>query len=216
MVTSEGIRANPKKTKAIVDTQSPRTLKEMQSLSGKLAALKRFLSCRAAVANHPSKGGNAIRICGNGNGGHKCRIASRKKEETMSDTLHELDVEQSREELCLVGKIGHVIVAHVQEVTKLAKYSVELGAYNIAYEPRNVMKGQVLADFLSEAPSQRCKIHVRSRLNFASTNNEAKYKALLAGLRMARNMKVQNIDVKVDSKLVASQITEATWQATPA
>ncbi|GJV81895.1 reverse transcriptase domain-containing protein [Tanacetum coccineum] len=44
MVTSEGIRANPKKTKAIADTQSPRTLKEMQSLSGKLAALKRILS----------------------------------------------------------------------------------------------------------------------------------------------------------------------------
>ncbi|GJW29100.1 hypothetical protein Tco_0045975 [Tanacetum coccineum] len=44
MVTSEGIRANPKKTKAIADMQSPRTLKEMQSLSGKLAAPKRFLS----------------------------------------------------------------------------------------------------------------------------------------------------------------------------
>ncbi|GKE20528.1 hypothetical protein Tco_1432040 [Tanacetum coccineum] len=44
MVTSTGIRANPKKTKAIADMQSPRTLREMQSLSGKLAALKRFLS----------------------------------------------------------------------------------------------------------------------------------------------------------------------------
>ncbi|GKG03263.1 reverse transcriptase domain-containing protein, partial [Tanacetum coccineum] len=39
MVTSEGIRANPKKTKAISDLQSPKTLKEMQSLSGKLASL---------------------------------------------------------------------------------------------------------------------------------------------------------------------------------
>nr|GEY64664.1 reverse transcriptase domain-containing protein [Tanacetum cinerariifolium] len=38
------------------------------------------------------------------------------------------------------------------------------------------------------------------------TNNEAEYEALLAGFRMARTMKVQNIDVKVDSKLVASQI----------
>ncbi|GJU65443.1 reverse transcriptase domain-containing protein [Tanacetum coccineum] len=44
MVTSEGIRANPKKTKALADLQSPRTLKEMQSLSGKLAALNRFLA----------------------------------------------------------------------------------------------------------------------------------------------------------------------------
>ncbi|GJV55759.1 hypothetical protein Tco_1456764 [Tanacetum coccineum] len=44
MVTFEGIRANPKKTRALADLQSPSTLKEMQSLSGKLAALNRFLA----------------------------------------------------------------------------------------------------------------------------------------------------------------------------
>ncbi|GJY38168.1 reverse transcriptase domain-containing protein [Tanacetum coccineum] len=44
MVTSEGIRANPKKTKVLADLQSPRTLKEMQSLARKLAALNRFLA----------------------------------------------------------------------------------------------------------------------------------------------------------------------------
>ncbi|GKB66000.1 reverse transcriptase domain-containing protein [Tanacetum coccineum] len=47
---SEGIRANPKKTKAVADMQSPRTLKEMQSLSGKLAALNHFLSQSAERA----------------------------------------------------------------------------------------------------------------------------------------------------------------------
>ncbi|GJS01217.1 reverse transcriptase domain-containing protein [Tanacetum coccineum] len=52
MVTSEGIRVNPKKTKAIADMQSPKTLKEMQSLSGKLAALNRFLS-RSAEQSLP-------------------------------------------------------------------------------------------------------------------------------------------------------------------
>ncbi|GJS39514.1 reverse transcriptase domain-containing protein [Tanacetum coccineum] len=50
MVTSEGIRANPKKTKAVADMQSPKTLREMQSLSGKLAALNRFLSRSAERA----------------------------------------------------------------------------------------------------------------------------------------------------------------------
>ncbi|GJS12856.1 reverse transcriptase domain-containing protein [Tanacetum coccineum] len=42
MVTSEVIRANPKKMKVVADMQSPKTLKEMQSLSGKLAALNPF------------------------------------------------------------------------------------------------------------------------------------------------------------------------------
>ncbi|PWA82285.1 ribonuclease H-like domain-containing protein [Artemisia annua] len=44
------------------------------------------------------------------------------------------------------------------------------------------------------------------RLNFKSTNNEAEYEALLAGLRIARKMNVEALDVRVDSKLVASQI----------
>ncbi|GKF71030.1 hypothetical protein Tco_0207144, partial [Tanacetum coccineum] len=92
MVTSEGIRANPNKTMAIIDMQSPRTLKDitkenkdeyrwtestekafqemkkvivelpllttpvkeetLYSLSGKLAALKRFLS-RSAEKSLP-------------------------------------------------------------------------------------------------------------------------------------------------------------------
>nr|GFB44911.1 reverse transcriptase domain-containing protein [Tanacetum cinerariifolium] len=46
-------------------------------------------------------------------------------------------------------------------------------------------------------------------LTFFSTNNEAEYKALLAGLRIARRMNISCIDVKVDSKLVASQINES-------
>ncbi|GJT09007.1 hypothetical protein Tco_0843469 [Tanacetum coccineum] len=52
MVPSEGIRENPKKTKVVADLQSPKTLKEMQSLSGKLAALNRFLS-RSAEQSLP-------------------------------------------------------------------------------------------------------------------------------------------------------------------
>ncbi|GJS18028.1 reverse transcriptase domain-containing protein [Tanacetum coccineum] len=44
IVTSEGIRANSEKRKAVMDMPSPRTLKKMQSLSGKLAALNLFLS----------------------------------------------------------------------------------------------------------------------------------------------------------------------------
>nr|GEV71175.1 reverse transcriptase domain-containing protein [Tanacetum cinerariifolium] len=44
MVTSKGIRMNPKMTKVLVDLQSPRTLKEMRSLSGMLVALNMFMA----------------------------------------------------------------------------------------------------------------------------------------------------------------------------
>ncbi|GKF10449.1 reverse transcriptase domain-containing protein, partial [Tanacetum coccineum] len=44
LITKQGIKANPSKVKAITDLKPPRTLKEIQSLNGKLAALSRFLS----------------------------------------------------------------------------------------------------------------------------------------------------------------------------
>jgi len=43
MLTHRGIEANPDKCSAILDTQSPTTLKEVQSLVGKLTSLSRFL-----------------------------------------------------------------------------------------------------------------------------------------------------------------------------
>ncbi|GJV34520.1 reverse transcriptase domain-containing protein [Tanacetum coccineum] len=44
------------------------------------------------------------------------------------------------------------------------------------------------------------------RQNLPSTNNEAEYEALLAGLQIAQKMKVQALKVKVDLKLVACQL----------
>nr|GEX18629.1 reverse transcriptase domain-containing protein [Tanacetum cinerariifolium] len=132
---------------------------------------------------------------------------------------------------------------------KLAKYAVELRAYNIAYMPYNAVKGQVLTDFLNEVPvgTKHLKICSLTRdenpkewtlfsnrasslkgagarlvlidpagveyiyaiwLNFASTNNETEYEALLARLRITEKMKVQALKVKVDSKLVACQMND--------
>ncbi|GJR74433.1 reverse transcriptase domain-containing protein [Tanacetum coccineum] len=143
------------------------------------------------------------------------------------------------------------ILNNTETSRKLAKYAVELRAYNIKFIPRNAVKGQVLADFLLDSPEGTKedlyfripeipveKDNTKSwtlftdgasspkgsgaglvligpngieytyalRLTFPSTNNEAEYEALLAGLRIARQMNISNIEAKVDSKLVASQI----------
>ncbi|KAL0444302.1 UNVERIFIED_CONTAM: hypothetical protein Slati_2152900 [Sesamum latifolium] len=44
MVSERGIEANPKKIEAIAGLQSPKTLKEVQKLTGKIASLSRFIS----------------------------------------------------------------------------------------------------------------------------------------------------------------------------
>ena len=44
MVSQRGIEANPEKVKAILEMSSPKTVKEVQSLTGRVAALNRFIS----------------------------------------------------------------------------------------------------------------------------------------------------------------------------
>ncbi|GJZ10737.1 reverse transcriptase domain-containing protein [Tanacetum coccineum] len=319
MVTSEGIRANLKKTKALADLQSPRTLKEMQSLSGKLATLNRFLA-KSAERSLPFF--NTLKNITKENK-HEYRWTKVAKEafqqmkklimdllsltppwkkETLyaylavsaeavsavlltdrkgrqcpvqyvSRTLNEAERNYApMEKLALslihmTRRLRRYFEAHpVKVITdqpiknilnntetsgKLAKYTVELGAYNIMFIPRNAVKGQVLADFLSKAlEGEKEELYLRMpevpveeddteswtlfnngasspkgsgaglvligpsgiehtyalRLTFPSTNNKAEYEALLARLRIARQMNISNIEVKVDSKLVASQI----------
>ncbi|GKB61962.1 reverse transcriptase domain-containing protein [Tanacetum coccineum] len=248
MVTSEGIRANPKKTKAIADMQSPRTLKEMQSLSGKLAALKRFLS-RSAEKSLPffetlkditkenkdeyrwtestEKAFQEMKQCIVG----LPLLTTPGKEETLYVYL--AAATEAVSVVLLTERKGKYFEAHpikvitdqplkqilnkAQASGKLGKYSVELGAYNIAYETRSAIKRQTLfTDGASNNKGSEAGLVLISpngveftyalRLNFTSTNNEAEYEALLAGLRMAKKMNVRDIDVKVDLKLVASQI----------
>ncbi|GKG38982.1 reverse transcriptase domain-containing protein, partial [Tanacetum coccineum] len=43
------------------------------------------------------------------------------------------------------------ILSRTEASGKLAKYAVEIGTYKISFIPRNAVKGQVLADFLSDA-----------------------------------------------------------------
>ncbi|XP_071709286.1 uncharacterized protein [Rutidosis leptorrhynchoides] len=50
------------------------------------------------------------------------------------------------------------------------------------------------------------------RFEFATTNNEAEYEALLAGLRMAKELKILHLRAFIDSQLVSNQI-KGTFEA---
>ncbi|GJR96603.1 reverse transcriptase domain-containing protein [Tanacetum coccineum] len=47
------------------------------------------------------------------------------------------------------------------------------------------------------------------RFRFDTTNNEAEYEALIAGLRIAEQIGVKNLQANVDSRLVANQVNES-------
>ncbi|GJS13672.1 reverse transcriptase domain-containing protein [Tanacetum coccineum] len=105
---------------------------------------------------------------------------------------------------------------------RLAKWAVKLGTYGIC--PKGSSKGSGLGRLFSR-PSNKDKCYTGGsgagliliapddvkysyalRLNFSNSNNDAEYEALLAGLRIAKEMQVRDIHAFVDSKLVASQV----------
>nr|GFC16848.1 reverse transcriptase domain-containing protein [Tanacetum cinerariifolium] len=136
------------------------------------------------------------------------------------------------------------VMSRLDAAGRLQKWSIMLGEHNITYRPRTSIKGQILADFLNEMPSNASQgtsvaetqeeswtlftngsscvdgsgagliltnpdgveFTYALRFQFAASNNEAEYEALIAGLRIATQMVVKNIQGNVDSKLVANQV----------
>nr|GEY37439.1 reverse transcriptase domain-containing protein [Tanacetum cinerariifolium] len=200
VITPEGIKPCPDKTTAVLQLPSPQTIKEVQSLNGKLASLNRL---RRYFQAHP------ITVI---------------TDQPIKQVMSRPDV-----------------------AGRLQKWSIMLGEHNITNIPRTSIKGQILADFLNEMPSNAsqgvsvAKIQEEPwtmftdsssyvdgsgaglilttpdgieftyalRFEFAASNNEAEYEALIVGLRIATQMGVKNIQENVDSKLVANQVLGA-------
>ncbi|GKC89699.1 reverse transcriptase domain-containing protein [Tanacetum coccineum] len=97
---------------------------------------------------------------------------------------------------------------------RLLKCSFKLGEHDIHYRPRTSVKAQILADFVMERPEDDpsdTPMEDEDELPnlwilFDATNNEAEYEALIAGLRIAKQMGVKNLQTNVDSWLVANQV----------
>ncbi|XP_021996221.1 uncharacterized protein LOC110893418 [Helianthus annuus] len=102
---------------------------------------------------------------------------------------------------------------------------MELGEHNITYVPFKAIKAQVLADFIVEVPKQTItevntaatdpqtlkpgSFLLMGLQALKTTNNEAEYEALIAGLRLAKEMKFEKLEVFTDSLLVSSQVNDS-------
>ena len=50
-------------------------------------------------------------------------------------------------------------------------------------------------------------MHGALRFRFKASNNKVEYEALIAGLKLAKEMKVQSLEIFSDSHLIVCQIT---------
>nr|GEZ76171.1 reverse transcriptase domain-containing protein [Tanacetum cinerariifolium] len=201
VITPEGIKPCPDKTTAVLQLPSPQTIKEVQSLNGKLASLNRFPS-KSAEKSLPL-------------------FQTLKKCIKKSDFRWTTEAEQAFQQLKQHLSALPLLAAPKPQEELIMYLSATHGAIS-AVPPRTSIKGQILADFLNEIPSNASQDGSGARLiltnpdgveftyalrfQFAASNNEAEYEALIAGLRIATQMGVNNIQANVDSKLVANQV----------
>uniref|UniRef100_A0A2N9EKU0 Uncharacterized protein n=1 Tax=Fagus sylvatica TaxID=28930 RepID=A0A2N9EKU0_FAGSY len=303
MVSQRGIEANPDKIKAILDMSPPKTIKEVQSLTGKAAALNRFVSrstdkclpffrtlrkafqwteeCQKAFEElkaylssppllSPSQTGEELYLYLAVSASAVSSALIREEERVQKPVYYTSRALRGAEErysnmeklafalLIASRKLRPYFQSHPIVVLtdyplrkamnkpdaagRLVQWSIEMSEFHIDYRPRTAIKAQALADFIAEftqpwkdeedleegkawtvnidgsstkemsgagvvlVSPEKDKFEYALQLRFRATNNEAEYEALLAGLKLSKNMGIENLTVKSDSQLVVGQV----------
>ncbi|CAL9004991.1 unnamed protein product [Prunus brigantina] len=198
MISQRGIEANPEKIKAIIDMETPKTQKDIQSLTGRVAALTRFIS-KATDKCVPFF--KALK-------GGKHHVAWSTE---CDEAFQNLKNYMSKAPLLSKPLPGEVL-QKPETSGRLVKWAIELGEFDIQFSPRPAEKGQAVADFISELtppalaepfiPEPTAPLEYALRFSFRTSNNEAEYEALLAGLRLAKSMSAIQISIHIDSQLI--------------
>ncbi|KAI5349432.1 hypothetical protein L3X38_002319 [Prunus dulcis] len=295
MISQRGIEANPEKIQAILDMTIPKTVKDIQSLTGRVAALTRFIS---KATDRCAPFFKALK-------GTKRNITSTAECETAFSELKEY---MGRAPLLSTPEHGDILVIYLS-VSASAVSSVLIRSKDNADHPMHYVSKalqdaevrypdieklafalvvsarrlrpyfqahtihvltnqplrQAVADFLSEftepqasaatqlvtepnpslsqdqTPTQntldltqplwtlfvdgssnaqgcgaglvlvspdKVALEYALRFNFQASNNEAEYEALLAGLRLAKEMDARQIQIFSDSQLVVHQVNQ--------
>ncbi|KAL0447290.1 UNVERIFIED_CONTAM: hypothetical protein Slati_1856900 [Sesamum latifolium] len=209
MVIERGIEANPEKIEAISRLQSPKTLKEVQKLTGKIALLSRFISRSAdrSLLFFKSLG--------------KAKEFKWTEEYEAISSVLVREQEKIQNPVYYVSKMLQGAEKRYRQIEKLALALVvtarKLKPYFQSHKSRTAIKAQVLANFMVEFAGEPIsegkegwllhvdgssnannrgagillqgpkgiEIEVAARLSFATTNNKAEYKALILGLQLA-------------------------------
>nr|GEV42076.1 reverse transcriptase domain-containing protein [Tanacetum cinerariifolium] len=111
--------------------------------------------------------------------------------------------------------VYYKILSNLEVTGRLLKWSFDLEKHDIQYRLRMSVKWKILMDFIMEHDSgagliltnpKGAEFTYALRFSFNATNNEVEYEALIAGLWIAEQMGVKNLQANVDSWLVTNQI----------
>ncbi|XP_011075710.1 uncharacterized protein LOC105160144 [Sesamum indicum] len=173
---------------------SPKLIKEVQQLTGKVASLNRFIA-RSADRNLPFF--KVLRKVNNFEWNDQCEKAL--QELKCSVLVREED-----------GKLSPIYY-----VSKMLQEAEKKLCRNRIRPPEKDERWLLHVDGSSTSKNggagiylqgpDGVEIEIATRLNFPEINNEAEYEALIQGLQMAWDGGVRQVDVYTDSQLVAMQ-----------
>nr|GEW81893.1 reverse transcriptase domain-containing protein [Tanacetum cinerariifolium] len=173
-VDADGLRVSPENLKAVIDLPSPKFLKDVQKLNGKLASLNKFLSKSAekslpffkTLKKSAKEAFSAVLMTK--------RDGKQVPIYFVSRALQGPEVNYTPMEkliLALVSaskQLKRYFQAHTIDVItdqpikqllsnpkvtgRLLKWRFKLGEHDIHYRPRTSVKGQILADFIVDRP----------------------------------------------------------------
>ncbi|GKV29468.1 hypothetical protein SLEP1_g38394 [Rubroshorea leprosula] len=278
VVSKKGIEVNPEKVQAVQQMEPPKTVKEVQCLTGRVTALHRFIA-RSAERCLPFF--KALREPKNFQWTGECQQAFDElkqylasvpllskpvhgeclylylgvTKEAMSSVLLR-EENKNQKPICYVSKVlqgaeqnyplaEKAAFALVYTARKLRAYFqshqivvyIDLPLRKILQKPELSGHCDFLVECISateEAKAPECPVWVlyvdgaasvegsgtgavlvgpdgfksehALRFKFQTTNNAAEYEALVYGLKLAAELKVQNIQVFSDSQLVVGQV----------
>ncbi|GKC08023.1 reverse transcriptase domain-containing protein [Tanacetum coccineum] len=197
-VNTEGIMVCLIKVGAILNLLSPKCLKDVQKLNGKLASLNRFLS-KSVKKSLPFF--KTLKKCTKKSDFHwttKAKDAF-KEIKKMIAKLPTLTAPMEKEELI-------VYLAAAREATKNISQGINLGGFHSGTSKRRPSRHAHGSERRTFRPVDAVHGWIILRRWFDVTNNEAEYEALIAGLRIAEQIGVKNLQTNVDSRLVANQV----------
>uniref|UniRef100_A0A2N9EEI4 Uncharacterized protein n=1 Tax=Fagus sylvatica TaxID=28930 RepID=A0A2N9EEI4_FAGSY len=210
MVSQRGIEANPDKIKAILEMQPPKTTKEVQRLTGRVAALNRFMSRSTDKCLPFFKTLKKAFVWTD-----ECQQAFEELKRYLTEPPL-LSLSKQGEELYLYLAVSPTAVT--TKAQALADFIAEftLKDDEPTEDVEQTSKWTVSIDDSSTKDAGGVGIVLKSpegdtikqavRLQYPTTNNEAEYEALLTGLKMAKTLGATEIDVLSDSQLVVGQV----------
>ncbi|GKE50527.1 reverse transcriptase domain-containing protein, partial [Tanacetum coccineum] len=222
LITKQGIKANPSKVKAVTYLDQPKTLKDIQSLNGKLAALSRFLSKAYKVLENIKKLVQALPTRTAPRVGETLTMHLAALKESISVVL----AAKRNEGWTPIYFVSRVLQRAELNYPTLEKLVLAL-VYAIPFEdkekkekpkevPDSNSKWRLYTDGDSNSDGSGAGLMLIDpegkeytydlRFEFETTNNEAEYEALLAGLWIAQEIETAKVAIFLDSQLLVNQI----------